>query len=112
LRRAAAGGGGRLLPALQARAGSFEALLTDWTVTSSIPATSLAWNPRTSRKMRTATWRGGSTCRAGHEGQRDGFALLVAGLRPERHVGGALEEGVGKRLQPDGASRGLDQGGR
>ncbi len=40
------------------------ALLTDWTVTSSIPATSLAWNPRTSRKMRTATWRGGSTCRA------------------------------------------------
>jgi len=38
----------------------------------------------------------------GHEGQRDGFGLLVAGLRPARPAGGALEEGVRKRLQPDG----------
>ena len=38
----------------------------------------------------------------GYEGQRDGFGLLVAGLRPGRRVGGALEEGVRKRLQPDG----------
>ena len=38
----------------------------------------------------------------GHEGQRDGFGLLVAGLRPGRPAGGALEEGVRKRLQPDG----------
>src|SRR5262249_46289002 len=40
------------------------ALLTDSTVEPSMPATSLAWKPRTSRKMRTATWRGGRTCRA------------------------------------------------
>ena len=38
----------------------------------------------------------------GHEGQRDGFALLVAGLWPERLVDGVLEERVRKRLQPDG----------
>src|SRR2546430_11202 len=38
----------------------------------------------------------------GNEGQRDGFGLLVAGLRPGRHVDGTLEEGVRKRLQPDG----------
>ncbi len=37
------------------------ALLTDSTVASSMSATSLAWNPRTSRKMRTASWRGGRT---------------------------------------------------
>jgi hypothetical protein len=36
----------------------------------------------------------------GHEGQRDGFGLLVAGLRAERHVDRALEEGVGKWLEP------------
>jgi hypothetical protein len=40
------------------------ALLTDPTVTSSMPATSLAWKPRTSRRMSTATCRGGSTCKA------------------------------------------------
>ena len=37
------------------------ALVTDSTVESSMPATSLAWNPRTSRKMSTASWRGGRT---------------------------------------------------
>ena len=36
----------------------------------------------------------------GHEGQRDGFGLLVAGLRAERHVDRTLEEGVGIRLEP------------
>ena len=40
------------------------ALLTDSTVESSMPATSLAWKPRTSRKMSTASWRGGRTCSA------------------------------------------------
>jgi hypothetical protein len=38
----------------------------------------------------------------GHEGQRDSFTLLVAGLWPERLVDGVLEERVRKRLQPDG----------
>jgi hypothetical protein len=38
----------------------------------------------------------------GHKGQRDGFALLVAGLRPERPADGALKERVRKRLQPGG----------
>src|SRR5216683_2067077 len=35
-----------------------------------------------------------------HEGQGDGFGLLVAGLRAERHLDRALEEGVGKWLKP------------
>src|SRR4029077_3530671 len=54
---AARGGGGGWCPAAGccrrcrlARA-RLRALLTDWTVTSSMPATSLARNPRTSRKM-------------------------------------------------------------
>src|SRR5207344_2854362 len=38
----------------------------------------------------------------GHEGQRDGFGLLVAGLWPERLVDGVLEERVRERLQPGG----------
>src|SRR5215469_6066795 len=54
--------GGRLRSRL-ARA-RLSALVTDSTVESSRPATSLAWNPRTSRKMSTASWRGGSTCNA------------------------------------------------
>ena len=37
-----------------------------------------------------------------HEGQRDGFGLLIAGLRPGRPAEGTGEEGVRKRLQPDG----------
>jgi len=40
------------------------ALLTASTVASSMTATSLAWKPRTSRKMSTATWRAGRTCSA------------------------------------------------
>jgi hypothetical protein len=31
-----------------------------------------------------------------HEGQRDGFGPLVAGLRAERHIDRTFEEGVGK----------------
>ena len=50
--------------------------------------------------MSTASWRGGRTCKRGHEGERDGFGLLVAGLRTERQVGHALEEGVRKWLEP------------
>src|SRR5438132_208003 len=38
-------------------------------------------------------WR--QQLQGGHEGQRDGFGLLVAGLRPGRHGDGTLEEGVG-----------------
>ena len=37
----------------------------------------------------------------GHERQRDGFGLLVAGLRAGRHAGRVLQQGVGKRLEPD-----------
>ena len=63
-----AGGGSRPAPGgcwrcRLARA-RLSALVTDSTVESSMPATSLAWNPRTSRKISTATWRGGRTCRA------------------------------------------------
>ncbi len=36
----------------------------------------------------------------GHEGQGDGFGLFVAGLRAERQVNRALEEGVGIWLEP------------
>ena len=35
-----------------------------------------------------------------HEGQRDGFGLLVACLRSERHIGRTIEQGVRKWLQP------------
>ena len=56
--------GGRRLPALQAGAGRLRTLLTDSTVESSMAATSLARKPRTSRKTRTASWRGGRICRA------------------------------------------------
>jgi hypothetical protein len=36
----------------------------------------------------------------GHEGQRDGFGLLVAGLRAGRPADRVFQEGVGIRLQP------------
>ena len=39
-------------------------LLTESIVESSMSATSFAWNPRTSRKTSTASWRGGRTCSA------------------------------------------------
>jgi hypothetical protein len=38
--------------------------------------------------------------KGGHEGQRDGFGLLVAGLRTKWHVDCTLEQGVWKWLQP------------
>jgi len=38
--------------------------------------------------------------KSGHEGQGDGFGLLVAGLGAERHVDRPLEEGVGEWLEP------------
>jgi len=74
------------------------ALLTESTLESGMSATSFAWNPRTSRRMRTAT--GGKDLKRGHESQGDGFGLFVAGLRAERHVDNILEEGVGKWLEP------------
>src|SRR5690242_9204142 len=54
------------------------ALVTDSTVEPSRSATSLALKPRTSRRMSTATWRGGRVWRAVTPG--DGLGLLVAGL--------------------------------
>src|SRR5215475_13104678 len=36
----------------------------------------------------------------GNEGQRDGFRLLIPGLRSERPIDRTLEEGVGKGLEP------------
>ncbi len=36
----------------------------------------------------------------GHEGQRDGFGLLIAGLRAGRPAGRVLQQGVRIRLQP------------
>jgi hypothetical protein len=38
--------------------------------------------------------------KGGHEGQGDGFGLLVAGLRAELHADRILEEGVGIGLEP------------
>lgn len=40
------------------------ALLTDSMLASSMSATSAAWNPRTSRRTSTASWRGGRSWRA------------------------------------------------
>ena len=59
---AAGGSGGSLRrPRCRLARARLRALLTDPTVESSMSATSLAGNPRTSRKMRTASWRGGRT---------------------------------------------------
>jgi hypothetical protein len=38
--------------------------------------------------------------KGGHEGQGDGFGLLVPGLRAGRHVDRILEQSVGKWLEP------------
>src|SRR4029450_7820067 len=84
------------------------ALVTDSTVESSMSATSLARKPRTSRRTRTASWRGGKGwgggrrkgLEGGHEGGRDRSGLLVAGLGPGGHVDRTLEEGVRYRLEP------------
>ena len=65
-----------------------------------MPATSLAWKPRTSRRMSTASWRGGRICRAVTKAREMDFGLLVAGLRAERHVDRPLEQGVGEGLEP------------
>src|SRR5712664_4971804 len=42
----------------------------------------------------------GQDLKSGHKSQRDGFGLLVAGLRAERHLDRTLQEGVGKWLEP------------
>ena len=39
--------------------------------------------------------------KGGHEGQGDGFGLLVTGLRPGWYADRTLEESVGIRLEPD-----------
>ncbi|WP_187365643.1 hypothetical protein [Trebonia kvetii] len=49
--------------------------------------------------------------KGGHAGQGDGFGLLVAGLRAERHAGDALEQGVGERLEPDDLAGRVGSGG-
>ena len=102
----AAGGGwsagSRLLPALEAGAGSFkgavgrfEGHLQHAGHLAGVEAEDVAQD-----EDGDLAWR--QQLQGGHEGQRDGFGLLVAGLRPGRHVDGTLEEGVRKRLQPDG----------
>jgi MFS family permease len=73
--------------------------LTDGSVVSNMSATSCAWNPRTSRRIRTASWRGGSTCSA-DERQRDGLGLLVARFRADGEVERSVQERVRERPEP------------
>ena len=92
--------GGRLRRRWRLARARLRALLADSRVTSSMPATSLAWKPKDVAQDEDGdlAWR--QQLQGGHEGQRDGLGLLVAGLRPGRHAGGTLEEGVRKRLHP------------
>jgi hypothetical protein len=43
---------------------------------------------------------GRQNLKGGHEGEGDGFGLLIAGFRAKWHIDRTLEKGVGKRLQP------------
>ena len=64
-------------------------------------ATSMAWYPRTSRKMNTARWRARQDLQSGDEGQRDGFGLLRSvPSGPSGMSIDTLEERVGIRLEP------------
>jgi len=94
--------GGRLLPALQASAGSLEGAVDRLDAhpqhaghLAGVESEDVAQDEHGELARR-------QQLQGGHEGQRDGFGLLVAGLRPERPAGGALSQGVRKRLQPDG----------
>lgn len=70
--RSAGRGRRRCRPALA----RLRALSTDSTVASGMAATPWAWNPRTSRRMSTASWRGGRTW--GHHARHGGMARGVA----------------------------------
>src|SRR5262249_38265097 len=80
--------------------GRLGALFTDSTVASRMSGTSFAWNPRTSRGVRTGTWGGGNSRKAGAKGGGEGTPRRVGGRRAERHVDHTFEEGVGKWLEP------------
>src|SRR5260370_18899941 len=75
------------------------ALLTDSTVESSMSATSFAWNPSTSRKIRTASWRGGRTTipLSGRSGSR--FNGPVKSRAGDTESGGDLGNGDIGRFQ-------------
>ena len=90
---------GRRQPALQAGGARLRALLTDPAASSSMPATSLVWNPRTSWKT---TRRAGEA--AGPEGRSRRPARRLRSARsgpPGRaRCQGLSREGVGIRLEP------------
>src|SRR2546430_3115225 len=94
--------GGRLLPALQAGAGSLEGAVDrfDGHIQHLGRLAGAVSEDVAQDQDGDLAWR--QQLQGGHEGQRDGFGLLVAGLRPGRLAGGALEEGVRERLQPGG----------
>jgi hypothetical protein len=62
-------------------------------------ATSFAWNENVAQDEDSELARR-QELKGRHEGQREEFGPLVAGLRAERHVDRTFEEGVGKRLEP------------
>src|SRR5881394_3840410 len=83
--------GGRLLPALQAGAGSFECAVDRFDghlqhagYLAGVESKDVAQDEDGHLARR-------QQLQGGHERQRDGFGLLVAGLRPGRHVDGTLE---------------------
>ena len=93
--------GGRLLPALEAGAGSFEGAVDRFDGhlqhaghLAGVESEDVAQDEDGDLARR-------QDLQGGHEGQGDGFGLLVAGLRPGRHLDRTLQEGVGKRLEPD-----------
>ena len=98
-RRLVAGGG---LPALQAGAGSFQGAVDRLDGHLQHAGHLAGVEAKDVAKDEDGELARRKQLQGGHEGQRDRFALLVAGLRPERPVDGALDELVRKRLQPDG----------
>src|SRR3984885_15285461 len=89
--------GGRLLPALQAGAGSFEGAVDRLDGHLQHPGHLAGAESEDVAQDEDGELARRKHLQGGHEGQRDGFALLVAGLRPER-LDGPLEERVRKRL--------------
>ena len=87
------------------------ALLTDSTVAPSISATSLGAEPEHVAEDERGELAGRQELQGGHEGQRDRFALLVAGLRAGRRVDGTLEEGVRVRLSQTTSPSRVGSGG-
>ena len=100
-----AGGGspaaGRRLPALQAGAGPFERAVDRFDGRVQHAGHLAGVESEDVAQDEDGELAGRQDLEGGDEGQGDGFGLLVAGLRAERHVDRTLEEGVRKRLQPD-----------